>query len=137
MSAIRTSDSRHDRTSASRGGRFAVAFEERVWGGPVEGLSGPVVDLFGDFEEPPRTVATKVGVLGEVVPQQPIHVLVARPLPRGMSVTEVHRHFGGVGELEVAGHLLALSHVNERRHTSGIAVNTVMRPSRNAAADRS
>jgi len=50
----------------------------------------------------------QVAALGEVLAQQAVGVLVARPLPRAGLVTEVNRHAERGGDLAVQRHLLAL-----------------------------
>ncbi len=57
--------------------------------GPVEGFAGSVVDLVGDAGELVESDGTEVGAFGEVVTQQPVGVLFAAALPRGVGVAEV------------------------------------------------
>src|SRR5665647_2532453 len=82
--------------------------QTRGGGVPAEGLAGPIVELGGHGGQAVGVVYTQVGALGEVLPQQPVGVLVARPLPRTCLLTEEHRHPQPVADLAVEGHLLAL-----------------------------
>jgi hypothetical protein len=68
-----------------------------------------VVDLVGDPLEFLGTDAAQVHALGEVVAQQPVHVLVAAALPRGMRVTEEHLGADLLGDLLMQGELLVLT----------------------------
>ena len=50
----------------------------------------------------------EVGSFGHVLPDEPVPVLVAAPLPRRMWVAEEHLDAGVDGELVMVGHLSAL-----------------------------
>ena len=55
--------------------------DEVCWSLPAECLSGPVVDLRGNFSEPFGAVNGKVGAFGEVLSEQPVHILVGATFP--------------------------------------------------------
>ena len=68
------------------GGWWSVgALEELThqvcWSLPAECLSRPVVDFCGNFSEPFGAVNGKVCAFREVLPEQPVHILVGAPFP--------------------------------------------------------
>src|SRR5918994_3511018 len=75
--------------------------ESLRWFHPAKGLSRPPVELTGDRVEVVLVVDRQVGALGEVLPQQPVGVLVAAPLPRAVGIAEVDLHAGLDGEPQV------------------------------------
>src|ERR1700677_4809507 len=92
---------------APSGGR-ARGGEELRGALPVERLAWPVVDLCGDPHNVLDGVDAQVGALREVVAQQPVHVLVAAPLPWRVRVAEEHVGAGRDGDPLVLRELLAL-----------------------------
>src|SRR5215213_541999 len=56
---------------------------------PPERLARPAVERRGHRGKGFRTVSTQVGPLREVLPQQPIGVLVRPTLPRAVRIAEV------------------------------------------------
>ena len=80
----RPADSSGRRNGA--GGWWSVgALEELThevcWSLPAECLPRPVVDFCGNFSEPFGAVNGKVCAFREVLPEQPVHILVGAPFP--------------------------------------------------------
>ena len=75
---------------------------------PAERLAGAVVDFGGDPRQVFGAEGAEVGAFGEVVAQQPVHVLIAAALPRGVRVAEEHVGAGGGGDLLMQREFLAL-----------------------------
>lgn len=73
----------------------------------AQSAAGSIVDLLGDGGE----VGLVIGdhrALGQILPVEPVRVLVAGPLPGRVGIGEVDRHRRGQGDLRVLGHLAAL-----------------------------
>ena len=64
----------------------------------AERLARPLVQWSGNRIELCLRVARYVDALRQVVPEQPIGILVAAPLPRALWVTKVDLDIGGQGE---------------------------------------
>ena len=77
---------------AASGGCLQRRGQQGSRGVPAEGLARPVVELGGDRGQLPGGVDAQVGALGEVLAQQPVGVLVRRPLPGRVRIAEEHRH---------------------------------------------
>src|SRR5438067_266339 len=76
---------------------------------PVQGFAWPPVEFGGDGVQVGLGQGAEVGdALGEVLPQQPVGVLVGAALPGGVRVAEVDRAAGGDAEGGVRGEFLAL-----------------------------
>src|SRR6188472_4407484 len=59
------------------------------WRSPAERLARPAVECRGHGRGVVGTVRAQVGALREVLPQQPVRVLVRAALPRAVRVAEV------------------------------------------------
>ena len=82
---------------------------EQVCGSlPAERLARSLVDLDSDPRMVLDGVHGQVGAVREVVAQQPVHVLVASPLPRRMRLAEEHAGSCRGADLPVQGKLFAL-----------------------------
>ena len=68
----------------------------------------PCVEFRGDIVQDPGPVEGEVGALREILPQQPICVLVAASLPGRVWVAEVDRHPGRHRDLLMLGHFPSL-----------------------------
>src|SRR5436309_1925971 len=77
------------------------------WRQEAQGLSWSFVELTGDLVELTLREGRQVHALGEVLPQQPIGVFVAAPLPRTGGIAEVDRHVGCKAEVLVPREFLA------------------------------
>ena len=82
--------------------------QARGRGVPAQGLARAGVEFGGDRGQPFGVVDAQVAALREVLAQQPVGVLVARPLPRAGFLAEEHRHAQRLGDLGVQRHLAAL-----------------------------
>ena len=71
-------------------------------------FAGSGVELGGDVVEHAGAVEGQVGALGQVLAQQAVGVLVGAALPGRVRVAEVDVQAGGLGDLDVVGHLPAL-----------------------------
>jgi hypothetical protein len=81
--------------------------EDLGWGLPLEDFAGPVVQRERDRLEVFGGPSRQVSALGEVLAQEPVGVLVRRPLPRRVRVGEEHSRASIESELGVRGQLLA------------------------------
>lgn len=97
----------------------------RQGGSYAQALSGPVVDLIGHRIEPLLAVDGQVGSLGQVLPEQAVHVLVGAPLPRAVRVAEVHRDARAFAQLLVHRHLPPLVVRHALAHRCGNAQELV------------
>lgn len=79
-----------------------------AWLAPVEGLPRPVVEFVGDGVEIVLAVCGQVGAFGEVLPEQPVGVLVGASLPGAVRVAEVDPHVQCGRDLAVQRELGAL-----------------------------
>src|SRR5215211_1118072 len=77
-------------------------------GAPSERLARPAVECVGDGGQIAGAVAGEIGALGEVLPEQPVGVLVGAALPGALRVAEVHLQPGGDSKAGVLGQLGAL-----------------------------
>jgi len=66
------------------------------------------VEAQGDGVELLLAVVGQIRPLGQVLPQQPIGVLVAAPLPWAMRIGKENLHPGAQGQRRVIAHLAAL-----------------------------
>ena len=80
---------------------------------PAQHLPGPVVHQVRNRIKRILIVLRQVCALGQELPQQPIGVLAAAPLPRTVRITKVHPHVRGLGQLLMACHPLALAVVSQ------------------------
>lgn len=69
-----------------------------------EGFAWPIVESLADRVEVVLRVSAQVGAFGEVLPEQPVGVLVRAALPGRVRVAEVHGHVQR-GDLPVQGEL--------------------------------
>ena len=84
----------------------------------AQSAAGSIVDLLGDGGE----VGLVIGdhrALGQILPVEPVRVLVAGPLPGRVGIGEVDRHRRGQGDLRVLGHLAALVPYQRGLHHPG------------------
>ncbi len=75
---------------------------------PAQYFPWSTVEFIGDGFEVVGAVRLETGALGEVLPQQPIRVLIRASLPWRVRISEVDSDVGVDAELSVFGHLLAL-----------------------------
>src|SRR3954451_16627162 len=75
---------------------------------PAQGLSRPAVEGHRHGCKVLGAVHAEIGALREVLPQQPVGVLVRAALPRAVRVAEVARHASLDPQLGVLGHLRSL-----------------------------
>jgi hypothetical protein len=88
----------------SGGGLCHQCREDLVGCQKVEYFAGSVVEALGDDVEVGLAVGAKVSPLGEILPDQPVGVFVAAPLPRAVGISEVDLDARILGEVFVAGH---------------------------------
>src|SRR5215211_513778 len=77
-------------------------------GSPAQGLSRSAVEGDRHGREVLGAVHAEVSALGEVLPQQPVGVLVRATLPRAVRIADVDRHARLDPELGVLGHFRSL-----------------------------
>lgn len=82
-------------------------FRDLFGGAVVEHESGPLVEFGGRLVEHGLIVDTQIAAFGEVLADQPVGVLIGRPLPWGVGVAEVDVDAGGLAEVFVEDHLVA------------------------------
>jgi DNA invertase Pin-like site-specific DNA recombinase len=97
--------SRPIRGSADSSGHCNSSSESCSRRGEAETLARALVEYVGDGVELDFGDGGEVNALGEVLPEQPVGVLVAPALPRRVGVAEEHRAAG------VDVHLLAVAHL--------------------------
>src|SRR5215217_157277 len=90
------------------GCRDEVLVEDFGRGPPSQRLSRPTVERVGDGGEILGAVSREVGAFGEVLPEQPVGVLVGAALPRALRVAEVDLQAGLDLQAGVLGQLGAL-----------------------------
>ena len=93
--------------AVSRGRRNKAA-EHFGWFPPPQRLSRSIIELTGHRIQFGSCVDAEVGVLGEVLAEQPVAVLVAAALPRTVGITEEDGDLRVDGELGVLGHFFPL-----------------------------
>ena len=75
---------------------------------PAQRLARPRVERRGNRRERVPAVRAQVGALREVLPQQPVGVLVRAALPRAVRIAEVHPHARVDPQLRMLRHLCPL-----------------------------
>jgi len=100
----------------------------------AEGFARSGVEFPRDAVEISLGVALDIGAVREVLPEQPVGVLVGAALPRTLRVADVHRDIRGDREARMLHHLVAAWVSGDRRRARAIS----SRPSitTNLAADR-
>ncbi len=83
-------------------GRRNAGGEYRAGGQEVEGFARSRVELEGDGIEIRLGVRREVGAGREVLPQEPIGILIRPALPRTLGIAKVDRHLGPWSPLYVA-----------------------------------
>jgi hypothetical protein len=81
--------------------------EHFCWRPESEDSTGPVIYLVG-HDLKIANVTGDLSAFREVLPQQPVGILIGSPLPRRVRMREIHRDIGREGESGVLGHLDAL-----------------------------
>ena len=82
------------RSSQHRSAPTVALVKGLGWRSPAERLARPAVECRRHGRKVAGTVRAQVGALREVLPQQPVGVLVRAALPRAMRVAEVDLHAG-------------------------------------------
>src|SRR5215208_4611444 len=99
-------------SSGRRNTAYVSCSEELVQslgrGSPAQGLSRPAVEGDRHSGELLGAVHAQVSALGEVLPQQPVGVLVRAALPGAVGIAEIDRHARLDPQLGVLGHLRSL-----------------------------
>ena len=85
------------------------------WRSPAERLARPAIERRSHGREVIGAVRAQVGALREVLPQQPIGVLVRAALPRAVRVAEVHLHAGVDPQPRMLAISAPWSQVSDRR----------------------